>query len=180
MRRAEDPSNAAADAPEAAAQEIAAEPRPAAISLEEYLPASSRGPAGEAVPAMRSARVARVNGRKAMLLLRGNQAPVEAEIAPEVDPELVADALASGDAVLIEQYEGAPPLVVGILQTKKPREIRLRAATVHIEGDQEVLLRSGRGAVRIREDGDIEILGSRISAASRGLFRIVGRMLRLN
>mgnify|MGYP000741516851 CR=1 FL=1 len=27
---------------------------------------------------------------------------------------------------------------------------------------------------------DIEVVGSRISAASRGLFRLVGRMLRLN
>jgi hypothetical protein len=179
MRRSEDPANTAAEA-----KELEAEPRPAGLSLEEYLPASSPTPAragaGEAAPAMRTARVAHVDGRKAMILFRGKQAPVEAEIAPEVDPELVSDALASGDAVLVEQCEGELPLVVGRLQTKKPREIHLRAATVHIEGDQEVLLRSGRGAVRIREDGDIEVLGSRISAASRGLFRIVGRMLRLN
>jgi hypothetical protein len=183
MRQSDDP-NATAGAPKAVAQESEAEPRPAGLSLEEYLPASSPTPAragaNEGAPGMRTARVARVEGRKAQILLRGKDAPVEADIAPEVDPELVADAHASGDAVLVEQYEGEPPLVVGILQTKKPREIHLRAATVHIEGDQEVLLRSGRGAVRIREDGDIEILGSRISAASRGLFRIVGRILRLN
>jgi hypothetical protein len=43
-----------------------------------------------------------------------------------------------------------------------------------------VLRVAGRGAIRIRGDGDIEIVGSRISAASRGLFRLVGRILRLN
>jgi N-acetylmuramic acid 6-phosphate (MurNAc-6-P) etherase len=129
---------------------------------------------------MRTARLISVAGRRATLALRGAAAPVEAEIAPEVDPEIIADAGANGDSVLIELVEGETPLVVAALQTRKPREIRLRATTVHIEGDQEVLLRSGRGAVRIREDGDIEVVGSRISAASRGLFRIVGRLLRLN
>jgi hypothetical protein len=82
--------------------------------------------------------------------------------------------------VLVEMVEGEEPLVVAVLHTRKPREIRLKAATIQIEGDEEVLLRAGRGAIRIRSDGDIEVVGSRISAASRGLFRIVGRMLRLN
>ena len=49
-----------------------------------------------------------------------------------------------------------------------------------IEAEREILIRSGRGAMRIREDGDIEVVGSRISTMSRGLFRIVGRVLRLN
>ena len=34
--------------------------------------------------------------------------------------------------------------------------------------------------MRIREDGDVEIVGSRIAAMSRGLFRLVGRVLQLN
>jgi hypothetical protein len=93
---------------------------------------------------------------------------------------VVEDARESGNLVLVELCEGEAPVVVGALQTQRPREIRLRGAVVHIEGEREVLLRSGRGAIRIREDGDIEVIGSRISAASRGLFRIVGRMLRLN
>ena len=71
------------------------------------------------------------------------------------------------------------PLVVGVLHTRRPRAIRLKAATIEIEGDEEVLVRAGRGALRLRADGEIEVVGSRISAASRGLFRIVGRILRL-
>jgi hypothetical protein len=165
--------------------ETEAEPEAApAVSLEEFLPDPAAKPAPRASPAalqgMRAARVTRVSGRAATIALRGAPSPIEAQIAPEVDPEIIADAAANGDSVLVELAEGEAPLVVGALQTRRPREIRLRAATVQIEGDKEILLRSGRGAIRIREDGDIEVVGSRISAASRGLFRIVGRMLRLN
>ena len=45
---------------------------------------------------------------------------------------------------------------------------------------REVLIWAGRAALRIREDGDVELVGSRILTMSRGLFRIVGRVLRLN
>jgi hypothetical protein len=153
---------------------------PSGLSLEEYLP-DGQAPARATAPqGMRTAQIASFSGGRVKIMLRGHRTAVDAVIAPEVDPELVADAHADGQGVLVEFVEGEAPVVVGILQTRKPREIRLRAATVHIEGEREVLLRSGRGAVRIREDGDIEVVGSRISAASRGLFRIVGRMLRLN
>ena len=149
------------------------------VALEELVPT----PAVPALPpaaAMRTARVASVTGRHATLTLRGHAAPIDALVAPEVDPEVVADALASGDAVLVETAAGEAPLIVGVLSTRRPRELRLRAGTIQIEGDEEVLIRAGRAAIRLRADGDIEVVGSRISAASRGLFRIVGRMLRLN
>lgn len=139
---------------------------------------SDRGAAG--FIGVRTARLLQVSGRRAIVTLRGQRAPVDLMIADEVDPEIVGDALANDDLVLVERIPGEDPVVVGVLQTRRPREIRLHAATVHIEGDQEVSLRSGRSAVRIREGGDIEITGSRISAVSRGLFRIVGKLLRLN
>jgi hypothetical protein len=132
------------------------------------------------VEGMRTARVASVSGRQAKIVLRGRTEALDAMIAPEVDPAVISDALANGDAVLVELAAGEVPLVVAALHTRRPREIRLKAGTIHIEGDEEVLLRAGRGALRIRADGDIELVGSRVSAASRGLFRIVGRMLRLN
>ncbi|XXT16021.1 hypothetical protein WME94_37880 [Sorangium sp. So ce429] len=157
------------------------------LSIDDLLPASitpeqaRRAVAtGTSATGARTARVLDLAGRSATIMLRGATAPVEAELAPEVDPEVIADAQANGDSVLVECCEGEPPLVVAALATRKPRELRLRAATVHIEGDEEVLLRSGHGAVRIRQDGEVEVIGSRISAASRGLFRLVGRVLRLN
>lgn len=135
---------------------------------------------GQAAGGMRTARVTSLTGRHATITMRGQREPAAASVAPEVDPAVVADALESGESVLVELCEGELPLIVAALHTRRPREIRLKASIIQIEGEEEVLLRSGRGAVRIRADGDIEVVGSRISAASRGLFRIVGRMLRLN
>ncbi len=129
---------------------------------------------------IRSARVVQMLGRTAMLTFRGHSAPIEATLAPEVEPEVISDACKNGDNVLVELERGQEPLVVGVLQTRRPREVHIKAESVHIEGEKEVIFKSGRGALRIREDGDIELVGSRISAASRGLFRIVGRLLRLN
>jgi hypothetical protein len=162
-------------------EEIEAQPPPP-VALEELVltPPAAAVPSRPAGSGMRTARVISVSGRRATIALRGRADPVDAAVAPEVDPGVVADALESGDAVLVELCEGELPLVVAILHTRRPREIRLKATTIRIEGEEEVLIRSGRGALRIRSDGEIEVVGSRISAASRGLFRIVGRILRLN
>ncbi|WP_438020252.1 hypothetical protein WMF18_14780 [Sorangium sp. So ce315] len=170
--------------------EVRAEEAPEArrVTLDDVLaapaePAAAPLPARPAQPlgaAMRTARVASISGRMASIHLRGAEGPVDAQIAPDVDPEVIADARARGDAVLVELCEGEPPLIVAALTTQRPHTLHLKATNVVIEGEQELLLRSGRGAIRIREDGDIEVVGSRISAASRGLFRIVGRLLRLN
>lgn len=149
-------------------------------------PQATRSPAHEAPraaqggAALRTARIAELQGRDAKIAWRNGSDLIAAEVAPEIERELISDALTQRELVLVEVAEGATPVIVGVLQTRRPREIHLKAAVVHIEGEREVLLRSGRGAVRVREDGDIEIVGSRISAASRGLFRLVGRILRLN
>jgi len=59
--------------------------------------------------------------------------------------------------------------------------VRLTAGgEVAIDGGQEVLVRSGAAAVRLRGEDGTEILAGRISASSRGLLRLVGRILRLN
>jgi hypothetical protein len=127
---------------------------------------------------LRVARIISVTGAAALIAWRGNTARVGALLAPGLEVELLEQAVEDGGMILVE--EGPPPLVVGVLQTRRPRELKLRAGTVIIEGEQEVLIRAGHAAIRLREDGDVEIVGSRISAASRGLFRLVGRILRLN
>jgi len=175
-------ASAASHAPGTLLEEILRDP--VAFGEVEVL-GNERSPARAAVAlsafGTRTARVLGVSGRVASIALRGSPDPVEAEIAPEVDPGVIEDAVLDGSSVLVEVgVAGEAPLVVAVLQTKRPREIRLKASVVHIEGDEELLLRSGRGAIRIRGDGDIEVVGSRISAASRGLFRLVGRILRLN
>ena len=127
---------------------------------------------------LRVARIVSVAGGAALIEWRGSASRVAAILAPGLEVELLEQAVEEGGMVLVE--DGPPPLVVGVLQTRRPRELKIRAGTVTIEGEHEVMIRAGRAAIRLRADGDIEIVGSRISAASRGLFRLVGRVLRLN
>ncbi len=142
--------------------------------------AAPLAPAAESAPVVRSARIVSMSGAEVLVALRGQREPIAADVAAEVDRELVERALASGDAVLVEQEPGERPVIVGVLQTRIPSKLELRAETIHIEADREVLLRAGTAALRIREDGDVELVGSRILHMSRGLFRLVGRVLRLN
>jgi hypothetical protein len=128
----------------------------------------------------RTAQPVGIKGRDVSLRVRGLDEPVVAKLEVGVARAVIETAISNGDRVVIEQAPGEAPLVVGVITTRVPEELTLRAKKIHIEGDQEVLIRSGRGAMRVRQDGDVELVGSRISAMSRGLFRLVGRVLRLN
>jgi hypothetical protein len=134
----------------------------------------------EPAPALRTARVTSMAGGSAQITWRGLRQPIAAELDEGVDSELVKRAMEGGDRVLVEIDPALGPLIVGVVQRRVPSKVELRGETVVIEAEREILLRTGRGAMRIREDGDIEVVGSRISTMSRGLFRIVGRVLRLN
>jgi hypothetical protein len=152
-----------------------AEAEPADRLLEQVAPPSELSAGGGG---LRVARLLSVQGGVALISWRGSGPGLPAVVAKGLEQELLEEVAQEGGTVLVE--EGPPALVVGVLQTRRPRELKLRAGTVSIEGEHEVLIRAGRAAIRLREDGDIEIVGSRISAASRGLFRLVGRILRLN
>lgn len=129
---------------------------------------------------IRSARLVGVSGRTATVYVRGDDEAIEIALDPDVDAVVIRDAMETGERVMVEADEDGAWVVVGVLRSRQPEKLRLNAAVIEIEADQELVLRSGRSAMRLREDGDVEILGSRISAASRGLFRLVGKMLRLN
>ncbi len=168
--------------PEEPAAEIETKEEPG-ISLEEYFADAAReapAPRPSPVPTLRTAQLCNLDGDGCTLTFRGKAARVSAVVAPEVSRELIVQALRQGDSVLVEQLPNEAPVVVGVLQTHLPQDVHLKGATVTIEAEQEILLRAGRSALRLRDDGDVELVGSRISAASRGLFRLVGRMLRLN
>lgn len=129
---------------------------------------------------LRAARLLSIAGRRATICYLRATSSLDADIAPEVDAALLEAARTDRQLVLVDAAPGERPMIVGVLQTRLPSELRLRGEVVHIEGEREVLLRSGRAGVRLRADGDVEIVGSRIHAASRGLFKLVGRILRLN
>jgi len=174
---AEQPAAVAEESEEAQAADEASAEAPAGLALEELLP-----PAGPAVTwtGVRSGRAIARKGRACQVLVRGEAGPLTIPLAPEVDGEVVDDAIANRDLVMVEVEPDGQPVVVGALRSRIPEKLRLRAQQIEIEGEREVLIRSGRAAARLRSDGDVEIVGSRISASSRGLFRLVGRILRLN
>lgn len=154
------------------------EPAPASATHAQHRerPAAPSAPS----PALRTATLVAVERDRIAIKWRGSREELEATLAEGVDRSLVADAMREREAVLVEQTPGGAPIIVAVLQTRRPRELKLTAEKITIEADQEILLRSGKSAVRLREDGDVELVGGRILAMSRGLFRLVGRVLRLN
>lgn len=184
MRRRQDESPEAA--PAEAAEEVGAGDATAADALLDRVGISA-GPLAPTewlslpVGATCTARVLELRGRSARVALRGRPSSGWVDLDEEVDVELLARALEERDLCLLERGpEDERPVVVGVIQRRLPSSVMLSADTVTIEGQREVLLRAGSAALRLREDGDVELVGGRISAASRGLFKLVGRMLRLN
>lgn len=161
-------------------ESVAESPPPAGDASASPARAPAAAPAPPAPAGLRTARLVAASRKGIQIAFRGREEVVDAELAAEVDLELVQRALAGGDGVIVEHEPGARPVVVGVLQTRVPTRLELRAETIQIEADREVLLRAGTAAIRIREDGDVEIVGGRILTMSRGLFRLVGRVLRLN
>lgn len=144
------------------------------------LPAPALPAEAAAAPTLRMARVASMNGGSVQITWRGHAAPAQAELDEGVDREVIERAMVNGDRVLVEIDPEIGPVVMGVVQRRVPERAELRGETVVIEADREVLVRAGRSAIRLRDDGDVEVVGSRILTMSRGLFRIVGRVLRLN
>jgi len=159
-----------AERDEAAAAAARLEPRPEVATSAATLTAV----------AMCTATPTSLRGRRVSLRQRGTVSSVEGELGPGVARELVERAIRDGEAVLVECPAGRAPVVVGVVQSRIPREMTIKAGKVHIDAEQELLLRSGRSAMRLRQDGDVELVGGRIAVMSRGLFRLVGRVLRLN
>lgn len=162
-------------------EQVAALPSELEAPAKLPVPAPLRPAPSEAGGPLRVARVVAVQGRTAEVVFRGEHARTLAALSEDVEAEIVTQAMKNRDVVLVERPGGdAPPVVLGVLSARRPRELHLSAETITLEAAREVLVRSGKSALRLREDGDVELVGSRILAMSRGLFRIVGRMLRLN
>lgn len=146
---------------------------------------SSAVPRTRAAPLPEPPRLVLVRGlrwlgeRELEVALRSSE-PFVAGVAPEVDRALVNQALLDGQMLLAEWPDRGTPLVVGVVHSKPPSKMRIAAEEIEIDASRELLLRSGSAALRLRSSGDVELVGSRISAVSRGVMRLIGRLLRLN
>jgi hypothetical protein len=138
-------------------------------------------PEGGGLPAgLRSAELVELGPTRTSVRLRGSAGAIEAVLAPEVEMAFLENARREGQRVLVEIEPGQTPVVVGVLQTRLPERVKLEGRVIEIDAKESLTLRSGRAGLRLRKDGDVELIGTRISAASRGLMRLVGRVLRLN
>jgi len=121
-----------------------------------------------------------INQAVALVRGRGESQPRWVRIAPELERELLMEAIRDRQPVVLEQGADGREWVVAVLMTRRPSVLSLVADEIELSARRSLRLRSGRAGLSLREDGNVELVGSRISAASRGLFRLVGRMLRLN
>jgi len=100
-----------------------------------------------------------------------------------VDPALLDEAQRLGVRVVLEL--GSDPLIVGCLHTRRAVTIdaddvvRLRAAAVTVEGRDEVTLKSAGAFVRLK-GAEVETYGSRVVHTARELFKVLGRMVKIN
>jgi len=140
---------------------------------------SARAAALPEPPRLVLVRGLRWSGEQLEVALRTGDAFLAA-VAPEVDRSLLNQALLDGQMLLSEWPERGTPLVVGVVHSRPPSKLRFAAEEIEIDASRELLLRSGSAALRLRSSGEVELVGSRISAVSRGVMRLIGRLLRLN
>jgi hypothetical protein len=117
-----------------------------------------------------------ITARVAVVSVEGRD--YEAVLAQHVDGDFLRAALEEAEPVLMQNGSNGELCIMGVLKGKFPS--RLVGDRVLVTGETEVVVRSGRSALRLREDGVVDLIGARISASSRGLLRLVGRALRLN
>lgn len=176
----------AEDKPRESASTVAvAQPAPeklATSSLEWLVPSSRELDASDvAYPAgLHSAELLATADKRAHVRMSQEPDPRWVAVADYVEAALLDHAITTRQRVFVESDGRGHLCVVGLLQTALPRVTHLAGSTVEISATESLTLRSGRAGVRLRADGDIEVIGSRIGVASRGLLRLVGRALRLN
>jgi len=127
-------------------------------------------------PGLHVGVVLEVAGRKAVVSLEG--ALHDAALGGHVDATFLTEAARAQEPVLLQKAASSGLVIVGVVQGRYPS--KLAGDRVEITAAREVTVRSGKSALRLREDGVVDLIGARISASSRGLLRLVGRALRLN
>jgi hypothetical protein len=138
-----------------------------------------RGNAGNVLgTGLRVAELVQLQGRDGTVRFR--RGDLACKLAEFVDVELAERALTERERVLVEVEDTGEVWIVGVVQTRAPDVIRLSAREIELSAGSSLTLKSGRSGLRLSADGNVELVGSRISAASRGLLRLVGRALRLN
>jgi hypothetical protein len=129
--------------------------------------------------------IATVLGRSAAgVLIELDGRTLEARLAV-ADP--VEDAI--GSEVLVEFIAGDPerPVIIGLLRAPRPSAPAPDGKTIEIDAEQfcvnaqrELVLRCGKGSIRLTRDGRIVIDGVQLVSRAEGANRIRGGTIHLN
>jgi Domain of unknown function (DUF6484) len=113
----------------------------------------------------------------------------------------LTQAVASRQGVLLvfENADPALPIIIGLLQSqeaslfgallappseapseKRRERVRLDADSVVVEGQREVVLKSGEASLTLRRDGKVVIRGAYVETHAKGVNRIKGGAVKIN
>ena len=107
------------------------------------------------------------------------------DVDPSVDPELLREAIRSGARVVLEPTEAGALAVVGVLSTARVLTIDRSGAVeaqvrrIALSASEEALLAAPGAFIRAKRE-DIELYGRRVISRARELYRVLGRMVKIN
>lgn len=102
-----------------------------------------------------------------------------------VDPALLREAIATGARVVLDRDESGEMTIVGVLATRRALTIDRTGAVeadvrrFSITAAEEALLRASGAFLQIKLD-DVELYGKRVVSRARELYRVLGRMVKIN
>ncbi|MCC6873959.1 MAG: hypothetical protein IT378_06580 [Sandaracinaceae bacterium] len=102
---------------------------------------------------------------------------------PAVDPELLEQARARGERVLVDS--SGEPCIVGVVSTRRAIEIDsdgkvdARVRSFHVDAEEEILLKTPGAFVRAL-GREVEVYGERVITRARNMAKILAAMIKLN
>jgi hypothetical protein len=102
-----------------------------------------------------------------------------------IDPALLREAIATGARVVLETPDGGAAVIAGVLATARALTIDRTGAVeaevrrLALTATEEALLRGPGAFVRLKLD-EVEMYGRRVVSRARDLYRVLGRMVKIN
>jgi hypothetical protein len=150
------------------------------VSLVPPLEAAARADAPPA-PALGLARVLGRDGDRWQVQGPAGAQTVAAD--PAIDPALLDEAARTGARVVLEL--GPAPVIAGLLQTARAvvidrgGAVELTVKRLAVTVAEEALLKSAGAFLKIGPQ-ELELYGQRLVSRARELYRVLGRMVKIN
>jgi hypothetical protein len=133
------------------------------------------------VPGVALARVLGRAGAAWRVHMAGGEQTVAAD--PAIDPALLDEAARSGARVVLEL--GPAPAIAGVLQTARAiaigrdGSVDISVKRLAVTVAEEALLKSAGAFLKVGPQ-ELELYGNRLVSRARELYRVLGRMVKIN